>query len=85
MNKSGFIKELSNKLGYEEEKCILINSVLDDTFLVGKNNKEKIIADLIEKVGVDAEEADKIYNTVMEIFKNNVKDKILHPFKRDNN
>ena len=83
MNKSGFIKELSNKLGYEEKKCILINSVLDDTFLVGKNNKEKIIADLIEKVGVNAEEADKIYNTVMDIFKDNVKDKILHPFKRD--
>lgn len=84
MNKSGFIKELSNKLGYDEEKCTLINSVIEDTFIIGKNNKEKILADLVEKVGVSEEEADKIYNTAMEILVKSVKDKIAHPFKRDN-
>lgn len=84
MNKSGFIKELSNKLGYDEEKCTLINSVIEDTFIIGKNNKEKILADLVEKVGVSEEEADKIYNTAMEILVKSVKEKILHPFKRDN-
>ena len=83
MNKSGFIKELSNRLGYEEEKCIIINSVLDDTFIVGQNNKEKIKADLMEKLGVNEEEADNIYNTIIDIFVKSAKDKIIHPFKKD--
>lgn len=83
MNKTGFIKELSEKLGYDEEKSTLINSVIEDHFIVGKNNKEKILTDLMEKVGVSQEDADKIYNTAMEIFAKSVKDKILHPFKKN--
>lgn len=82
MNKTGFIKELSEKLGYDEEKCTLINSVIEDYFIIGKSNKEKVLADLIEKVGVSNEDANKIYDVAMGIIAKEVKDKILHPFKK---
>ena len=48
MNKTGFIKELSEKLGYDEEKCTLINSVIEDYFIIGKSNKEKVLSDFKE-------------------------------------
>ena len=42
MNKSEFIKELSKQTKYDEEKCTLINSIIEDTFIIGKKNKEKM-------------------------------------------
>ncbi len=83
MNKAGFIKKLEEKLGYDEGKCTIISSVIDDHFIIGVNNKEKIKADLMEKLGIDEEEADKIYNLVSETIAGGLKDKILHPFKKD--
>ena len=83
MNKAGFIKKLEEKLGYDEAKCTIINSVIEDHFIVGVNNKEKIKADLKEKLGIGEEEADKIYNVVAETIAGGLKDKILHPFKKD--
>ena len=83
MNKTGFKKELSEKLGCDEAKSTLINSVIEDHFILGKNNKEKLIVDLVEKVGVSQEEADKIYNVAMEIIAKGIKNKILHPFKKN--
>ena len=46
MNKEKFIEELSNKTGYSKENCTIINSVLEDNFLIGKKNKDKIITSL---------------------------------------
>lgn len=83
MNKTGFIKELSEKLGYDEDKGVLINSVIEDHFILSKNNKEEILEDLMEKVGVSQEEADKIYDVAMGIIAKEIKDKILHPFKKN--
>ena len=82
MNKSGLIKKLSEELGFDE-KCILIESVIGDHFIIGKNNEEKIIKDLIEKVGVSEEVADQIYNKFSQIAATSIKDKILHPFQKD--
>lgn len=82
MNKADFIKEISGKLGYDEEKCSLISSVIEDHFIIGKNNKEKILTDLMQKVGINQEDADKIYNMAMSTLANGVKDKILHPFTK---
>ena len=39
MNKNGFIKELSKQTGYDEEKCILINNVIENYFIFGRKNK----------------------------------------------
>ena len=52
MNKTDFIKELSNKTGYNEEKCLKINNIIEDTFLIGKKNKEKMINDFKSKLNI---------------------------------
>ena len=82
MNKSDFIKQLSEKLGYDEGKCAIINSVLEDHFIIGKNNKEKMLTDLMEKLGIGQEEANKIYNVVAETVTGNIKDRITGIFKK---
>ena len=43
MNKSEFIKELSKQTSYNEERCNTINNIVEDTFIIGKKNKEKIM------------------------------------------
>lgn len=84
MNKTGFINRLEEELKLEREKCIVINSIIEDTFLLGKKNKEKMIARFIEELSVSEEEANNIYETAMSIISNGIKDKIKHPFKKNN-
>lgn len=81
MNKNEFVKELLKQTGYDEEKCNIINDVLEDSFILGKNNKEKIIAKFENDLKCDENEANKIYETVMDIFSNEIKNKIKHQFK----
>ena len=33
MNKTEFIKELSKQTGYDEQKCILINDIIENYFI----------------------------------------------------
>lgn len=81
MNKQKFIKELANITGIDEDKCIIINSILESHFIFGKKNKEKVISDIIEQISVTNEEAEKIYESAMSILVNGIKDKLRHPFK----
>ena len=81
MNKKDFIEILKNKLNYDEEKCVKINSIVEDTFLIGKKNKDKMIERFINEIDISNEEANKIYEIVMNILTNNIKDKLKHPFK----
>ena len=60
MNKEKFIQELSNKTGYSKENCTIINSVLEDNFLIGKKNKDKIITSLKEKLNLDDVKANRV-------------------------
>lgn len=81
MNKEKFIKELEEVTGLDNGKCTIINSILEDHFLLGKNNKEKIVTDIKIRLNVTSEESEKIYEFTMSIIGNGVKDKLKHPFK----
>lgn len=76
MNKNGFIKELQSKLNYNEEQCIIINDIIEATYLLGKKNKTKMINDFIDKLGVSSSEANKIYEVSMNIILSEMKNKI---------
>ena len=67
MNKSDFIKKLAKKTGLDEKKCAEINNVIENNFIVGRKNKDKIISELISKINIDEKEANKIYSSAMEI------------------
>ncbi len=80
MNKKKFIEKLETELGYNHDKCILINDILEENFIISKKNKEKIIEDLKEKLNIDDNEADNIYNISVSIITTALKNKIKHPF-----
>lgn len=81
MNKREFIKELSRQTGYDEQKCILINDIMGNYFIFGKNNKEKIIQDLQVKVALNEDDAENVYDISMKIIAEEIKDKLKHPFR----
>lgn len=81
MNKEMFIKELMIQTKYEEDVCIIVNDVLENHFIIGKNSKEKIINSLKEKLSLNEKEAEKIYEISMNIISKALKDKIKNPFK----
>lgn len=81
MNKSGFIEELVKKTDLTKDECIKLADALDDNFIIGKKNKEKTIASIIEKLGVDEAKADELYNISSSIIVSEIKNKIKHPFK----
>ena len=81
LNKTEFIKKLSKKLSYSKDKCIIINEILESNFFISKKNKDKIIEELIRVLDINQEEAINIYNIAVTIIKNEVKNKLRHPFK----
>lgn len=81
MNNSKFIKELSKETGYNEEKCIMINSLLGNHFIFGKKNKEKIIQNLKLKINLCEDDAENIYDIAMKIIVTEIKNKLKHPFR----
>lgn len=80
MNKNGFIKRLQEELYYSEEKCIVIVNILENHFIIGKNNKEKIINDLISNSFSEGE-SENIYDISMKIIMLELKNKFKHPFR----
>ena len=81
MNKKEYISKLMEVTGYDENKCTIINSVLEDHFIIGKRNREKIINDFMEKLDVDSKTADDIYNKSIGVLSSGIKNKLKHPFK----
>ena len=81
MNKTGFIKELSKQTGYDEEKCTLINSIIENYFIFGKNNKDTIIQDLQIKASLSEDDAENIYDIIIKILTGEIKNKLKNPFK----
>lgn len=81
MNKNVFIKELSKQTGYDEVKCITINSIIENYFIFNKKNREKIIRDLQVKVNLNEDDSENVYDIVMKIIKKELKNKLKHPFK----
>lgn len=65
------MKEITTKLmeltGRSEEECAKINEVLNNHFLIGHNQKDKIKADLCNVLGIDEKTADTLYNQCMEV------------------
>lgn len=81
MNKNGFIKELSKQTGYDEEKCILINDIIENHYIFSKKNKDKIVQDLQVNVNLSEDDAENVYDIVIKIINGQIKDKLKHPFK----
>ena len=58
------LKELTNR---SDDEVIIIDEILNSHFIVGQNNKEKIISDFKDKLKITYEEADTLYNQCAEV------------------
>ena len=81
MNKTDFLKELSEITKFDMEKCEIINEVIENNCFIGKNNKIKLVDDLVERLSITEQEAEDIYEKAMGIIASGLKEKIKHPFK----
>lgn len=81
MNKTKFLEELKKQTNLSENDTIIVADVLDEYFVFGKKNKDKIISSIEEKLNISDEQANEIYNIAMNIIATNIKEKIKHPFK----
>lgn len=81
MNKTYFLEQLKEETNLSEKDVLALSSILDDHFVFGKKNKDKIVSDIKGKLEVSNDKAEEIYNITMSIISSNVKDKLKHPFK----
>lgn len=66
-HKELFIKELQKATNRQKRECITINNILESYFLIGRNNKKKIINDFIKELNITKEAANKLYNECIRI------------------
>ena len=83
MNKTKFIEKLKETLNIDDNKANIINNILENNNIIGKKAKDTIINDFMGQLKIDLEEANKIYEKVMDIIKDTIKNKLKHPFKKD--
>lgn len=81
MNKTEFIKELTKQLPYSEEQCAVIDSILEDNFFISKQSREKIVAEIEQKLQIDNQAASEVYATAINIVNAELKNKLRHPFR----
>lgn len=83
MNKREFIKRLQEETGYGEDRCAIVNEVIENNFIFSKKNKQKVIDSLMLKSFTE-DEAENIYDIAMRIIASEIKDKVKHPFRSKN-
>lgn len=54
---------------------------MERNFLIGNKNKQKIIDQLIDKLNINKDKAEEIYNISNNIISLSIKEKLKHPFK----
>ena len=67
MNKEEIINVLLEKTHRSIDECNTIYDILNNNGVVGRKNKEKIKADIMENLNVSEREANEIYNICMGI------------------
>ena len=80
MNDKEFKKVLKEKLNLDDGKIAIIDNVLNNHFILGKNNKIKIIDDLMSQLNIDEAKANEIYDIVMNCIGTGLKNRLKHPF-----
>lgn len=81
MNKAEFIEELIKQTQMTEAECRIIEKIMESHFLVGKNNKAKVIKEMEENLNVSEKRANEIYVIVFMLIKRGIQNSLRHPFK----
>ena len=81
INKNEFLNLIQDGTKLSRDECLIINDILEDNFLIGNKNKQKIINELIDKLNINKDKAEEIYNISNDIISLSIKEKLKHPFK----
>ena len=82
MNTEDFISQLISETGITKEQGVAANGIFESTFLAGNKNKDFIIAQIVEKLGVDESQANMIYNVAIGILTTGDISKVTGLFKK---
>jgi len=80
MRKYQFIERLAQASGISSEEAGVVNGIIENHSLIGKNSKAAVVAEIGEALNVDETRADEISNTAYDIIATAMKDKLKHPF-----
>ena len=80
MTKTTFINELANRTGITQEQASTVNKIFESNFIFKKNNSQKIIAEIGEKLGFDEAKSKEIYDEGYDFIGDSIVNKIKHPF-----
>ena len=70
------LAKLVSETGLTQEQGITANSIFESTFLAGNKNKEFIVQQLMERLGVDESQANLIYEVGVGILATGILDKL---------
>lgn len=59
--------KLKERTNYSDLECSIIDDVLNKHFIIGRNNKKKIINDFMEQLHIDEKDSDELYNICCDI------------------
>ena len=57
MKENDLIKELKEKLKYNDKQIKIIKDIFEEKLFIGKRNKKRIINNLMEELNIDNEES----------------------------
>ena len=80
MNKPEFIEKLVAQTGLSQEQCEKVNQILEEIPIIGKTNKEKMVAEFQRVLNLTEEKAEELYGDAASVISQGVKDKLKHPF-----
>ena len=58
--------------------------MIENYFIFGRKNKDKIIKDLQIKASLNEDDSENVYNISIKIITGEIKNKLKHPFKNQN-
>ena len=76
MNEADFISQLVSQTGLTQEQGVAANDVFQSTFLAGNKNKDFIVEQLSQRLGIDKSQANMIYDVAIGMLAGGVLDKI---------
>ena len=76
MDKDKIVEVLKEKVNLPDELVAKVGELLSGKSFVGNANKDDIIGGLVEKLGIDEEKANEIYNAISEALAGGLMDKV---------
>ncbi len=80
MRKHDFINRLSEEAAITIEEASVVNDIMENHSIIGKNSKRMVESEISEALNVSIDEGVRISDIASGIIASEIKKKVLHPF-----